>query len=433
MTTDCDSFADILLEIALERGADAAEVYQSRSHARPVYFEANRLKQLESTDTEGTTLRLWHRGRPGLAVSYGYTDPKALVDRALAIAQLNPSETIELSDAVDTHYPDLGTEVSVQQTIDWAQQTIELVRQVYPDAVCMAEWECDTETIRLANTNGLDCAYTDTTLSSYLAAEWIRGDDFLCVSDGQTQRDRLDPHDLAEQILQRFHWAKRNVVAPSGRLPVLFTSKAADLLWDTIHEALSGKRALEESSPWSDRVGELVVSPDITLSQHPTSGPYSCPFDDEGMPTRATTFIEDGVLQLFYTDRHIGKQLGSGSTGNGFRPNLESYPSPGLYNSIVRPGARDLSAMIANLDEGLIVDEILGEDSGLSGDFSINVALGYYVKGGEPVGRIKDTMVCGNVYTALKNAIEIGSDAVWNASCCTPSILVDGLSAISRG
>lgn len=430
--TDSNSFADALLDAALDRGADAAEVFQSRSHARPVYFEANRLKQLESTDSEGTTLRLWHNGRPGLAVSYGPTDPRALVDRALAIAQLNPPEAIELGEAVDVHYPDLGIEVPIQQIITWAKESISLIREEYPDVICNAEWECDTETTRLVNTNGLDCAYTDTTLSSYIAAEWIRGDDFLSVSDGQTQRDRLDPHDLAQQILQRFHWATRNISAPSGRLPVLFTSKAADLLWDTIHEALSGKRALEQSSPWSDLVGKPVIASNITLSQHPTSGPYSCPFDDEGMPTRQTTFIDQGVLQLFYTDRQIGKQLGSGSTGNGFRPNLESYPSPGLYNSIVSPGKHDLMTLIASLQEGLVVDEVLGGGSGLAGDFSINVALGYYVRGGEILGRVKDTMVCGNVYTALKNAIEIGSDTVWNGSCCTPSIIVDGLSIIGQ-
>ncbi|MGL5197190.1 MAG: PmbA/TldA family metallopeptidase, partial [Chroococcales cyanobacterium] len=56
-----------LLDLAKQAGVEAAEVFQSRSHSRPVYFEANRLKQLESAQSEGTALRLWKNGRPGLA------------------------------------------------------------------------------------------------------------------------------------------------------------------------------------------------------------------------------------------------------------------------------------------------------------------------------------------------------------------------------
>ena len=76
-----------LLDLALQQGADAAEVFQSRSHSRPVYFEANRLKQLESVESEGTSLRIWRNGQPGLAVAYGEIAPEDLVRRALSISQ----------------------------------------------------------------------------------------------------------------------------------------------------------------------------------------------------------------------------------------------------------------------------------------------------------------------------------------------------------
>ena len=66
-----DTLAEQLLELAIKSGAQAAEVYQSRSLSRPVFFEANRLKQLETSQSEGTVLRLWRNGRPGLTVAYG--------------------------------------------------------------------------------------------------------------------------------------------------------------------------------------------------------------------------------------------------------------------------------------------------------------------------------------------------------------------------
>ncbi len=435
--------AEQLLELAVRSGAEAAEVFQSRSLSRPVFFEANRLKQLEHMQSEGTALRLWMDGCPGLAVAYGSVDPQVLVERAVALSRLNAPETIELTPVEETSclnsYPDVGAAVEVKNLVEWGWEAIEHVRQGYPDILCTAEWECEIEITHLLNSFGLSCSHTDTTLSSYLSADWVRGDDFLNVSDGQIQRNSLDPALLAAQVLQRLDWAQKNVQPPVGRFPVLFTSKAADMLWGTVQSALNGKQVLEGASPWSDRLGEQVTASALTVSQQPDEGPFSCPFDDEGTPTRRLVFIQDGVLQLFYADRTTGCSLGSGTTGNGFRPGLGSYPTPGLFNLLIHPSSKagssspeTLQDLISSLEDGVIVDQMLGGGAGISGDFSINVDLGYRVRHGQIVGRVKDTMVSGNVYTALRNLVALGMDADWNGSCYTPSLIVDGLSVTGR-
>ena len=176
-----------------------------------------------------------------------------------------------------------------------------------------------------------------------------------------------------------------------------------------------------------------MLSPLLTLTQAPDLGPFSCPFDDEGSPTRTLTLIHEGKLNLFYADRTIGRQLGSGSTGNGFRSGLGSYPTPGLVNLTIAPGTMSFAELVKHLDSGIIIDQILGNDAGMSGDFSINVELGYRVKNGRISGRIKDTMVSGNVYTALKQVVAIGADTDWNGPCHTPSLIVEGLSVTGRG
>lgn len=204
------------------------------------------------------------------------------------------------------------------------------------------------------------------------------------------------------------------------------------MLWGTVQAALNGKQVVERASPWSDRLGEPVIAQVFTLTQQPAVGPFSCPFDDEGTPTRTLCFIRQGILQLFYADRTIGQLLGSGTTGNGFRPGLGSYPTPGLINLLIEPGSGSLMDLISGLDEGLVVDQMLGGGAGISGDFSINVDLGYRISKGEIVGRVKDTMVSGNLYTALKQVVELGGDADWNGSCYTPSIIVEGLSVTGR-
>ncbi|HBB31189.1 MAG TPA: peptidase C69 [Cyanobacteria bacterium UBA9273] len=420
--------AEQLLELALQAGAEQAEVYQSRAFAQPVFFEANRLKQLESSQSEGVALRVWRDGRPGLAVAYGPVEPQDLVDRALAIGYLNEPETVELTPRRTDRYPDLGEAVSVEELIAMGKEAIALIRNTYPEVLCSGQWECEAETTRLVNSRGLDCHYTDTTLSCFLAAEWVRGDDFLSVADGQTQRGTLNSIHVAQQVLQRLSWVRENVIPPVGRVPILLTAKAADLLWDTVQAALNGKQVLEAASPWSDRLGQTVTSPQLTLFQQPDTGPYSCPFDDEGTLTRPLLLIREGQLQQFYCDRTTGRLLGTGTTGSGFRPTLGSYPTPGLVNLMVESGKSSLSELIAQLGDGLIVDQILGGGAEISGDFSVNVDLGYRVHKGEIIGRVKDTMVAGNVYTALKQVTLVGNDADWNGPCYTPSLIVEGLS-----
>ena len=426
-----DVLSEQVLDLAQAAGAEAAEVYQALTDTTPVFFDANRLKRIERSQTETIALRLWRDGRPGLAVAHGPIDPHVLVERALTISQVTPPEAVELASPQAVSYADVGHAVSTQTLIEWGQEAIAHVRDPYPDVLCYAEWTCEAETTRLLNSKGLDYRYTDTTLSSYLSAERIRDGDFLNISDGQTRRDVLSPTQLAGQVLQRLGWAQPSTPTPQGRMPVLFTSKAADMLWGTVQSALDGRRVLERSSPWSDLVGEQVLSDQITLSQQPQAGPFSCPFDDEGMPTREITFINQGRLQLFYADRTVGNRLGSGTTGNGFRPHLDSYPRPGMFNFLVEPGDRPLVGLIKHLDRGIVVDQMLGEDSGISGDFSINIDLGYRVENGQIVGRVKNTMVAGNVYQALKQ-VEVGSDAQWNGPCYTPSIVVWDLPVVSR-
>ena len=190
-----------LLELALQSGAQEAEVYQSRSLARPVFFEANRLKQLESSQSEGVALRLWRDGRPGLAVAYGPAEPQNLVDRALAMTALNEPELVELTEARTDRYPDLGKVVAVEELVKMGEQAIAQIRDVYPEVLCDAELECDEETTRLINSKGLDCHYTDTTLSCSLGVEWVRGEDFLSVYDGQTERGTLSHENVVQSIL----------------------------------------------------------------------------------------------------------------------------------------------------------------------------------------------------------------------------------------
>jgi PmbA protein len=86
--------------------------------------------------------------------------------------------------------------------------------------------------------------------------------------------------------------------------------------------------------------------------------------------------------------------------------------------------------MVRSLDEGLVVEQLMGatQTNVLGGDFSGNVLLGYKVEKGEMVGRVKDTVVSGNIYQVLSGTIAMGSEARWVGAVHTPAILCPDLS-----
>ena len=422
-----------LLDRARQAGAEVAEVYQTRDYSRPVFFEANRLKQLETNASEGIALRLWKNGCPGLAVAYGPIEASAIVERAIALAALNPPEEIDLTPPRRDRPTALGpAEIPVEDLVELGNEAISGIHDRYPEAICGGDFEWERQTTRLVNSYGLDCQYEDASLSASLGVEWVRGDDFLGIYDGETTRAAaIDREGLIAGMLQCLAWSQTNVTAPSGQLPVLFTDKAADLLWGIVAAALNGKRVAEGASPWSERRGQIVAIEGLSLSQKPDLGPASCPFDDEGVPTGPLALIDRGRVENFYCDRSIGRQLGTGTTGNGFRPGLSRYPTPSLTNLIVSPGnGGTLADLLAGLDRAIVVDQTLGGGPDLSGEFSLNIDLGYYVEGGQVRGRVKDTMVAGNAYAALQNILALGSDRRWQGSCLTPAVLVAGLSVV---
>ena len=208
-------------------------------------------------------------------------------------------------------------------------------------------------------------------------------------------------------------------IAPSvkGKLPVIFTPLGvASTLLMPIAMAVNGKTVLQGASPLGHRKGEQVFDKRLSIWDDPTveyrPGSRFC--DDEGVPSQRTPLIAKGVVANFLYDLQTAALAGTKSTGSASR-SLASLPSPSLSAIVIEEGNTSFEDMLADIKDGLVVEELMGASMGnvLGGDFSGNVLLGYRVKDGKLVGRVKDTMVTGNIYEALKEVTAIGNKARW--------------------
>jgi PmbA protein len=177
--------------------------------------------------------------------------------------------------------------------------------------------------------------------------------------------------------------------------------------------------------------GKLTVMDDGTLDGRPGSAPY----DDEGIPRRCNTLIDHGVLKGFLYDLKTAAQAGAESTGNGTRE-LFSPPDISPSNLVVAAGGSSLDDMIADIDEGLLVEDLLGLGQGniQSGAFSNPVALAFKIEKGEIVGRVKDVSIAGNIYELLKDVAAISKEQRWVMnSLYAPYMLLPEMNVVSKG
>jgi PmbA protein len=85
--------------------------------------------------------------------------------------------------------------------------------------------------------------------------------------------------------------------------------------------------------------------------------------------------------------------------------------------------------------EGLVVEQLMGatQTNVVAGDFSGNVLLGYKVERGEIVGRVKDTVVSGNIYKALGENVAVGRETRWVGAVLTPAVFCSDMAVGSKG
>jgi PmbA protein len=92
--------------------------------------------------------------------------------------------------------------------------------------------------------------------------------------------------------------------------------------------------------------------------------------------------------------------------------------------------------MVKDIKEGLIVEQLMGAEQTnvLGGEFSGNALLGFKVEKGEVTGRVKDTVVSGNIYQILNKSIVLGREAKWvGGAISTPAIYCSHLTIASKG
>lgn len=405
-----------------QKKAEEAEVFEVSTEMVPVHFEANRLKHIQSKESTSIALRIFREGKVGFAVGQGEGDVETLVDMAVQAAPFGPGANFEFPSPGD--YPRIDVfdavvpRVSMEEMVELGSQLIARVREHTPDLLCDVGVARGTSSVHLVNSRGGGAEWEESFFSVTLEGMLLQGTDMLFVGDSESScRFSSDISPLAERIITQLERAKPAATVSTGQMPVIFTPRGvASALLAPLVLAFSGRAVLEGVSPLKDRLGEQVFDKRLTLWDDATL-PYrlgSSPCDGEGVPSQRIPLVTGGVVANFLYDLQTAALAGKKSTGSGRRVG-DRLPTPGISSLVIEEGRDRLEDMLRDINEGLVVEQLMGGEQGnlLNGDFSGNVLLGYKVERGNIAGRVKDTMISGNVYRVLEEIAGIGNEARW--------------------
>lgn len=206
---------------------------------------------------------------------------------------------------------------------------------------------------------------------------------------------------------------------------VLSPHAVSELFTYSFTDAFCADNIRSKASPLEGKIGQQVASSIVTLVDDGAfeGGLTSFKMDDEGMPTRKTVLIENGMLKGYLHSNRTASLASTESTGNCVRWEMPTvdyfyYRSfrrlPRIYptNLILKPGNHSLDTMIREVKDGMYVDRT---DPAFTarpdGSFSTVVLNGLRIKNGELALPARDFRITGNLFDYAKKIDAIGNTA----------------------
>ena len=440
MATDPLDLLTDLLGSAKRAGADDADAVYFESASLSVAQRLGQSEKLERSESRDLGLRVLI-GKQQAMVSSTDLGAKALaelVERAVAMARAAPEDPncgIARPDQITADGPELdicdADEPSAESLIEVAGRAEEAARGV-PGVTNSegAEAGWSRSSIALAATNGFARGYAVSSHSlaaSVLAGEGTEMERDYDFSTAVHRADLRSAEEIGrgagERAVRRLGARKMETT----QVPIVYDPRVSGGLVRHLAGAINGVAIARETSFLKDSLNQRVFAPGIAIidDPHRIRGLRSKPFDAEGIANGRRALIEDGVLMGWILDLASSRKLGLETTGNAAR-GTSSPPSPGATNLYMESGDATPDELMADIDSGFYVTELIGMGiNQITGDYSRG-ASGFWIENGEIAFPVSELTVAGNLKDMFAN-LTPANDLEFRRGTDAPTIRVEGM------
>ncbi len=439
------------LDVAMATGVEQAEAFAQLNRSVRVKVYQQEVEELVSSTGSGAGIRVIGGG----SVGYAYTSDlspegiEAAVRAASdAMSVTSPDEFAGLPQPaaefprLDLYNPRLA-QVPVADKISLAMAVEKAalghdrrIRQVES-----ATYSESDSSVAIANSLGFAQSYKDTSCYAFLQAIAEDESQMQTGISFVTGREpgQLDAAAAGAEAAGRALALLGARQCASMSCPVVLDPFVTASVIGVVGSALTAEAVQKRRSMFAGRQEEPVASRLVNLlddGTHP-EGLASAPFDGEGVPTRQTELIKDGILQAFLYDTYTGRKDSRASTGNGVRGNYRSQPHVGPTNLRLAAGAGSAAGLLSGVELGFYVMDVTGMHSGVnpvSGDFSVG-ATGRLIRNGNLSEPVREVTVAGNLLDMLVGIKKIGNDNRWvpfGGSIHAPSVLIEPMTVSGK-
>jgi PmbA protein len=211
---------------------------------------------------------------------------------------------------------------------------------------------------------------------------------------------------------------------------MLLTPMAAkEMIEEVVAHAINSDAVQKKSSHFAGKIGRQVASDLLTIEDDATNveGLNASSFDREGVFHRRNVVIEKGILKKFLYNTHTASKDGVKSTGNA-GGSTSSPPTVSTTNFLVKPMRSSVDKLVSEIDKGIIISRFSGNVDPVNGDFSGVVKGGQLIMNGTIKYSVKEVMVAGNVFDALRQLNGISRERKVIYDSILPYMRFDGIS-----
>jgi TldD protein len=202
--------------------------------------------------------------------------------------------------------------------------------------------------------------------------------------------------------------------APAGEMEVVLgPGWPGVLLHEAVGHGLEADFNRKKTSAFAGLIGQQVASSKVTVVDNGTmpNRRGSLNVDDEGVPTRETVLIENGILKGFLSDKMNGSLMGQTSTGSGRRESYQHIPMPRMTNTYMLNGDDVPEDIIKSVKRGLYAVNFGGGQVDITnGKFVFSASEAYLIEDGMVTRPVKGATLIGNGPEALKYVSMVGND-----------------------
>ena len=164
---------------------------------------------------------------------------------------------------------------------------------------------------------------------------------------------------------------------------------------------------------WKGMIGEKIGSDNLNVFDDPTIkeslGWYH--YDDEGVKTKKTTLVEDGVLKNHMQNRETGKIFDSPPTGNMRATNYRFIPLIRMACTCIGNGDWDVSEMISEVKNGYLISNMKIPSIDMKRyNWSISCQYAQKIENGEVTNLLRDVIVMGTAPEFFQSIDACGND-----------------------